>query len=185
VTAAARLPEEGPAAPETVAQALLDGVLSYFADPANVGPGYPPLPARRYVAGGDPRTVAWDDTAGQVTVCLGRILLGLDAQAAPRPQRVPRADPANAAAIMRTASYEVQIVRAAPALAPAEELHTHGLLLTRDAGHLIRAVLSVTGSGALSRRPVGEQRVTVDDLITLGPMGGAAGVAVGVTVPLL
>lgn len=185
MTAPARLPGEGPASPEAVAQALLDGVLAYFADPEKVGPDYPELPLRRYVAGGDPRTVAWDDTAGQVTVCLGRILLGLDAQAAPRPQRVPRASPANAAAVQRTASLEVQIVRAAPALAPAEELHAHGIQLTRDAGHLLRAVLSVTASGALSRRPVGEQRITVDDLVTLGPMGGAAGIAVGVTVPLL
>jgi hypothetical protein len=185
VTAAARLPGEGPASPEAVAQALLDGVLAYFADPQQVGPGYPELPLRRYVAGGDPRAVAWDDTAGQVTVTLGRILLGLNATTPPQPIRVPRTDPANAGRYQRTAAYEVQIVRCAPALAGPDVLDAHGAQVTADAGHLIRAVLDVARSGALTRVPVAEAGITVEDLITLGPSGGAAAVAVGLTVPLL
>lgn len=177
----ARLPGGGPASPAAVAQALLDGVLAWFADNAPT----PELPARRYVAGGDPRAVAWDDTNGQVTVALGRILLGLDATRAPQPVRVPRASPANSGRYQRTASLEVQIVRCAPALAPAEELHAHGLQVIEDGGNLIRAVLDVAKSGALTRVPVAEAGITVDDLVTLGPDGGAAAVAVGITVPLL
>jgi hypothetical protein len=164
-----------------VAQALLDGVLDWFADNAPD----PPLPARQYVAGGDPRAVAWDTTDGQVTVTLGRIMLGLDATRAPGVQRVPRATPANHGASQRTASYEVQIVRCAPGLAGPETLHDHGLQVTADAGHLIAACLSVAKTGQLTRSPVAEAGVTVEDLVTLGPDGGAAACAVTVTVPLL
>lgn len=179
----ARLPGTGPASPSAVAQALLDGVVAWFAE--HTPEGYPELPARRYVAGGDPRTVAWDDAAGQVTVALGRLLLGLDGTRAAEVVRVPRRSPANAGRYQRTASLEVQIVRCAPALASADVLHDHGLLVIEDAGYLIRAVLDVANSGALTRRPVAEAGVTVEDLVTLGPSGGAAGVAVGLLVPLL
>jgi hypothetical protein len=183
VSELARLPGVGPASPDAVAQALLDGVVGWFAD--NTPDDYPALPARRYVAGGDPRAVAWDDTAGQVTVTLGRILVGLDSTRSQQPVRVPRASPANSGRYTQTASFEVQVVRCAPALAPADALHAHGLLVTADAGYLIRAVLAVANSGALTRAPVGEAGVTVDDLVTLGPDGGAAAAAVGLTVPLL
>lgn len=168
-----------------MAQALLDGVIAWFTDEGNTGPDYPGLPERRYVAAGDPRAIAWDDTAGQVTVALSRILLGLDATRTPQPVRVPRASPANHGRYQRTASYEVQVVRCVPTLTDAATLHAHGLLVLRDAGLLIRAVLDVANSGALTRRPVAEVGVTVDDLITLGPSGGAAAPAVGLTVPLL
>jgi hypothetical protein len=178
---AGRLPGTGPALPEAVAQALLDGVLGWFAEHAPD----PPLPTRRYVAGGDPRAVAWDTTAGQVTVTLSRILLGLSAANAPAPARVPRADPANHARVIRSASFEVQIVRCAPGLASAEQLHAHGIQVTRDGGNLIRAVLAVANDGQLTRRPAGEAGVTVEDLTTLGPSGGAAASAVTITVPLL
>lgn len=185
MTAPDRLPGEGPASPAAVAQALLDGIVDWFADPANVGPDYPPLPERRYVAGGDPRVVAWDTTAGQLTVTLGRILLGLSAATSPAPARVPRANPANAGRVLRTASLEVQLVRCAPALADADVLHAHGLLVTEDAGHLIRAVLDVAKAGKLTRRQAPEAHVTVEDLETLGPDGGAAASAVRIAVPLL
>ena len=178
---AARLPGGGPASPEAVAQALLDGVVAWFTTHAPD----PPLPERRYVAGGDPRTVAWDDTAGQVTVCLSRILLGLDSTRPPTPVRVPRTSPANAGRYQRTASFEVQIVRCAPGLAGADVLHAHGMQVTADAGNLIRAVLDVANSGALTRAPVAEVGITVDDLVTLGPSGGASAAAIGLLVPLL
>jgi hypothetical protein len=183
VTEPARLPGTGPASPAAVAQALLDGVVAWFAD--NTPEDYPALPERRYVAGGDPRAVAWDDTDGQVTVTLGRILLGMDSTRPPAPVRVPRASPANAGRYQRTASFEVQVVRCAPALASTDVLHDHGMLVTEDAGYLIRAVLDVAKSGVLTRGPVAEAGVTVDDLVTLGPSGGAAACAVGLHVPLL
>lgn len=182
---AARLPGERPARPELVAQALLDGVVDWFSQEANTGPDFPELPARRYVAGGDPRAVAWDTTDGQVTVTLGRLLLGLDATRSPQPVRVPRAAPANRGGKVVTASYEVQIVRCAPGLAGADELHRHGIQVTRDGGLLVRCLLDVASSGALTRSPVGEAGVTVEDLVTLGPDGGAAASAVSLTVPLL
>lgn len=178
---AGRLPGSGPASPEAVAQALLNGVTAWFEEHAPD----PPLPARRYVAGGDPRAVAWDTTAGQVTVTMGRILLGLDATRPAPAARVPRRDPANAGITTRTVSLEVQIVRCAPGLAGAEQLHAHGMQVTRDGGNLIAAVLHVAKTGQLTRRPVGEAGVTVEDLVTLGPSGGAAASAVSVLVPLL
>lgn len=178
---AARLPGERPASPAAVAQALLDGVVAWFSEHAPD----PPLPARRYVAGGDPRAVAWDTTDGQVTVTLGRILLGLDAARPAAPVRVPRTPPANHGTRQRTASFEVQIVRCAPGLASPDQLHTHGLQVAADAGHLVTAVLDVANSGALTRRPVAEAGITVDDLVTLGPDGGTSATAVGLLVPLL
>lgn len=176
-----RLPGSGPASPDGVARALLDGVVAWFGEHAPD----PPLPARQYVAGGDPRAVAWDDTNGQVTVALGRIGLGLDATRPPAPVRVPRASPANHGAAQRFASFEVQIVRCVPVLSTPAVLNDHGLLVTADAGHLITAVLAVAKQGSLTRIPVAEAGVTVDDLVTLGPSGGAAAAAVSVTVPLL
>jgi hypothetical protein len=178
---AGRLPGNGPASPETVAQALLNGVTAWFAEHAPD----PALPERRYVAGGDPRAVAWDTTAGQVTVTMGRILLGLDATRPAVPARVPRRDPANAGKTVRTVSLEVQIVRCAPGLAGADALHAHGMQVTRDGGNLIAAVLHVANAGQLTRRPAAEAGVTVEDLVTLGPSGGAAASAVTITVPLL
>lgn len=185
MTAPARLPGERPARPELVAQALLDGVVDWFSQEENTGPDYPELPARRYVAGGDPRAVAWDSTEGQVTVTLGRLLLGLDATRTPQPVRVPKSPGVNRGGKVLTASYEVQIVRCAPGLASAEVLHAHGIQVTRDAGLLVRCLLDVASSGALTRRPAAEAGVTVDDLVTLGPDGGAAAPAVSITVPLL
>jgi hypothetical protein len=64
-------------------------------------------------------------------------------------------------------------------------LHDHGLLVVEDGGLLIKAVLDVAKSGALTRVPVAEAGVGIEDLVTLGPDGGAAACAVGVTVPLL
>ncbi len=168
-----------------MAQALLDGLIGWFADEDNTGPDYPGLPERRYVAAGDPRAIAWDDTAGQVTVALSRIMLGLNSISPPQPVRAPRTSPANHGRYQRTATFEVQVVRCVPTLCDADTLHAHGLLVLRDAGLLIRAVLDVANSGALTRRPVAEVGVTVDDLITLGPSGGAAAPAVGLAIPLL
>jgi hypothetical protein len=103
-------------------------------------PGRPAAPPRRpYLAGGDPRTVAWDHDDGQ-------------AHRRPRPARhgpgphrrrvtarSPRT-PAATARLVRHAVYEVQIVRPAPGLDFAGSIpggtaiDAHGYLLMSDPG---------------------------------------------------
>lgn len=186
-----RLPAAtGPAPVAAVAARLLDWVLAWYeerTDPDN--PAAPdPLPARRFVAGGAPREVAWDLQDGQVHVALERLLTALDPTAPAAPARSPRRDPANIGRINRTAALEVQIVRCVPipdlALPSAELLHDQGLALDADAGHLLSAVLDAVRSGALLREHAAAS-IQVGDVFTLGPSGGAAAVALLVSVPLL
>jgi hypothetical protein len=185
----ARLPRgAGPAPVAGVAQQLLDWVVAWYGDHADTEP----LPARRYVAGGAPREVAWDLQSGQVTVALERVITALHGDSPNRPGQSPRSSPANLGRLNRSAALEVQIVRCAPvppedplALPPAEDLHAHGLLLDADAGHLLSAVVDAVRQGVLLREHVGQGNVVVGDVFSLGPMGGAAAVALMVTVPLL
>lgn len=195
MTAAARLPRgPGPAPVAKVAERLLDWVVGWYDDRSDrEDPDAPtPLPSRRYLAGGAPREVAWDLQHGQVHVAVERLLTALDPNTPAISARSPRRDPANTGRINRAATLEVQIVRCAPAppdnplASPAvEELHAHGLLLTADAGHLLSAVADAVRQGALLREHVGQGPVQLGDVTTLGPMGGAAAVALVVTVPLL
>jgi hypothetical protein len=195
MTAAARLPRgAGPAPVAAVAGRLLDYVVAWYAereDPDD--PDAPtPLPARRYLAGGAPREVPWDCQDGQVTVTLERVITALHPDSPAIPARSPRANPANLGRVNRSASLEVQIVRCAPAppddplgLPSVEELHAHALLLDADGGHLLSAVVDAVRSGALLREHVGQGQTGIGDVFSLGPMGGAAAVALLVTVPLL
>lgn len=177
----------GPAPPAVVARVLLDWIVAWYGDRADDSdPEAPePLPARRYVAGGAPREVAWDSTDGQVTVAVERLLLGLDTATPPGPVRSPRRDPSNVGRVQRSVRLEAQVVRCAPALASVEVLHGHGLSVARDSGHLVSAVTDAAKEGVLIREHVAQANIVIDDLVTLGPSGGAAGVAVAVTVPLL
>jgi hypothetical protein len=183
----------GPPTPAAVARALLDRVVAYYAehaDPDDLDAPVP-LPERRFVAGGEPRVVAWDTDLGQLHVAYERTFRALDPAVPPGPARVPRANPANATKLVRSATLEVQIVRPAPGLGQLrtlptqDELDRHGHAIGLDLAHLVRAVTDAATGGHLTRDNVGEARVDLGDCLALGPSGKVAGVALGVTVPLL
>lgn len=184
----------GPPSPAAVARALLDRVIAYYA--AHVDPDDPAapveLPARRYVAGGEPRGVAWDLNAGQVHVAIERTVGGHDPLSGiPPAGRLPRANPANRANLARMVSLEVQIVRPAPALGQlrtfpsTDQLDRHGQALGLDMHHLTRAVLGAARDGYLTRENVREAQILLGDCQTLGPAGKVAAVAQAITIPLL
>jgi hypothetical protein len=190
VTAALdRLPRAaGPAPVALVARRLLDWVIAWYEDHAD-DEAVTALPARRFLAGGAPREVSWDTQDGQVHVALERLLTALDPTAPARPVTSPRRDPANIGRVNRSAALEVQIVRCVPVpalgVAAPEVLDEQAEILTADAGHLLTAVMEAAKSGTLLREHVGAAGISVGDVFTLGPTGGAAAVALLVTVPLL
>jgi hypothetical protein len=195
VTAAlTRLPRAaGPASPAQVGRVLLSWVEAWWAERADpADPAAPqPLPDARFMAGGDPRTVAWDSDAGQVTVALDRIVMGADPITAAVTVRSPRADPGNHMRITRHAVYEVQIVRPAPSLSYAGSIpggtaiDAHGYELMGDIGHLATCLADGIRAGAFLREHVGQGQMILGDAESLGPSGALAGVACGLTVPLL
>jgi hypothetical protein len=184
---------QGPPSPAVVARALLDRVVSYYAqhaDPDN--PDAPvELPARRFVAGGEPRVIAWDLTAGQVHVAYATVTTGHDPTAPALPARQPRPSPSNAARFVRSCAFEVQIVRPAPALGQlrtlptTDQLDRHGHALGLDLHHLNRALTDAARDDHLTRENVKQALIVVGDSVTLGPSGQVAAVAQTITVPLL
>jgi hypothetical protein len=183
-----------PPTPAAVARALLDRVVAYYA--AHLDPEDPDapvaLPARRFVAGGEPRAVAWDLDDGQVHVAYERTFGGHDPVAGiPPSARLPRPSPANRANLVRLLSLEVQIVRPAPGLGqlrtlPTEDqLDRHGHAIGLDFAHLNRAVVDAARAGYLTRTNVREAAVQVGDAVSLGPSGKVCAVAQSITVPLL
>jgi hypothetical protein len=176
-----------------VGRALLTWVQWWwteYADPADTTAPQP-LPQAQYVAGGDPRTVAWDHDDGQVTVALDRVVMGLDPIASQVKARSPRRDPANVGLITRHAVFEVQIVRPAPALAYAgsipggSAIDAHGFELMGDLGHIVTCLADGIRGGKFLREHVGQGELILGDGESLGPSGALAGVACGLTVPLL
>lgn len=183
----------GPPTPAAVARALLDRVAAYYAehaDPDDLDAPVP-LPARRFVAGGEPRVIAWDVDAGQVHVAYERTIRALDPAAPSPPVRVPRTNGVNRGQKIRSVILEVQVVRPAPGLGQLrtlpsrDDLDRHGYAIGLDLDHLTRAVAEAATGGYLTRENVGEARVDLADAVTLGPSGNVAGVAVGVVVPLM
>lgn len=183
----------GPPTPAAVARALLDRVVAYYAehaDPEDLDAPVP-LPERRFVAGGEPRVVAWDLDLGQVHVAYERTFRALDPATPPGSARMPRANPANAGKLVRSVTLEVQVVRPAPglgqlrALPSQDELDRHGHAIGLDLHHITRAAYEAAVGGHLTRDNVAEARVDLADAVTLGPSGKVAGVALGVVVPLM
>jgi len=179
----------GPPTPAAVARALLDAVVAYYeahVDDEHDPPA--PLPAARFVAGGEPRVVAWDRDLGQVTVAYERTITGhRPTEPGPAPSR-PRGQQ-RAASAARSVALEVQIVRPAPGLGyrrrvpTVDEQSIHGYAVGLDLHHLYRAALTAANDGKLTTDPGRE--VVLGDCLTLGPSGKVAAVALGVTVPLL
>jgi hypothetical protein len=193
-TAVTRLPRgAGPASPARVGRVLLSWVEQWWTEHADPDdPDAPqPLPEARYMAGGDPRTVAWDHDDGQLTVALDRAVMGIDPITAAVTARSPRKDPGNVGRLTRHAVYEVQIVRPAPGLAYAgsipdgSAIDAHGYELMSDLGHLLTCLADGIRAGAFLREHVGQGNTILGDGESLGPSGALAGVACGLTIPLL
>jgi len=189
-----RLPRaDGPASPAAVGRVLLTWIEAWWEERQDTGnPDAPqPLPGQRYLAGGDPRTIAWDHDDGQVTVTADRLITGIDPTTGPPAVRSPRANPANAGSIGRRVVYEVQIIRPAPSLSFAgsipggSAIDAHGYLTMSDMGHLVQCLADALRAGILLREHVGQGATLLGDAEALGPSGGLAGVACGLTVPLL
>lgn len=189
-----RLPVgSGPASPARVGRVLLSWVETWWAehqDPDD--PDAPqPLPEERYVAGGDPRTVAWDHDEGQVTVACNRLVMGIDPVNLAPPARSPRRDPGNAGRLVRHAVFEVQIVRPAPgmnysgSIPGGTAIDAHGYQLMGDMGHLAACLADGLRRGVFLRENVGQGNAILGDVESLGPSGALAAVAAGLTVPLL
>lgn len=189
------LPRDGDSArPAAVARALLAAVVAYYAeheDPNDLDAPVP-LPARRFVAGGEPRVVSWDTDAGQVHVAYERTVGGRNPAAAQEPARLPRSAGSQRPGVLaRSVALEVQVVRPAPGLGqlrtlPTEQqLDAHGIAIGNDLYHLERAAREAAQSGALHREQVKESTVIIGDCLSLGPSGNVAAVALGITVPLL
>lgn len=185
---------QGPPTPATVARALLDRVVAYYTEHLDADDPEAPveLPARRFLAGGEPRGIAWDLDAGQVHVAFERIVTGHDpVSGIPPAGRLPRTNPANRANLSRMAIYEIQVVRPAPALGQlrtfpsTDQLDRHGQAIGLDLFHLHRAVLDAARDGYLTRENVREAPILIGDGVTLGPAGKVAAVAQAITVPLL
>lgn len=180
-----------PPNPGAIARALLASVKQWYTAHADdAGNPAQALPARQFVAPGAPRSVPWEDSAGQVTVALDRLLYGLDHTAPPRAALSPRQEPANVGRLNRLARFEVQIVRCQPSLTysgrvqTADVIDAQGFQLMSDAGHLSRAINAAVTSGDLLRLPA-RATVVVGDVETLGPDGDLAAIAIPVTVPIL
>lgn len=169
------------------ARALLGAVEAWYADETH---GAAPLPARRYVAAGEPRTVAWDCDEGQVTVALAAVPLNVRPDmTAPLATQAPGRN--RSTQLIRTAQYELQIVRPAPTStlggqAPARDvLDAAGLALMDDVAQLLACLNSAQTGGALVPAGHAPAPVMVPTVEVLGPEGPLAGLAAGVWVTLL
>lgn len=186
---------QGPPSPAVVGRALLDRVIAYYADHADPDdPDAPiPLPARRFVAGGEPRVIAWDLNEGQVHVAFERTTrTGPNPDDPPGAPRRPTPGTArNRGGLIRSAVYEVQVVRTAPAvggirsLPTAQQLDAHGQALALDHWHLRAAVTEAVNGRHLVREVVEDARVDLGDTESVGPSGRTAAVAIRVVVQLL
>lgn len=186
---------QGPPSPALVGRALLDRVIAYYEQHADPNDPDAPveLPGRRFVAGGEPRVIAWDLDAGQVHVAFERTTrTGPNPDNPPSALRHPTAGTArNRGGLIRSAVYEVQVVRTAPAaggiltLPTAEQLDAHGQALALDHLHLLRAVTEAITGRHLVREVVEDARVDLGDTESVGPSGRTAAVAIRLVVPLL
>lgn len=165
-----------------IARTILDAVIAHYNAAAGVT-----LPARRVIAGGNPRLVAWD-ACEQVVVTLSGIGLG----GAPGEGGQPRGagNPVSAMGV-RHAVFAVQITRHNPEShdgttpPPDDKLTAAALAIMRDAGLLSQALVEVCT--AVSATLPGGSRVQPGAVEMLGPQGGFVAVegSLAVTAGLL
>lgn len=154
-----------------IASLILATVGSHFGAAAGVT-----LPARRVIAPGNPRLIAWDNCE-QVVVTMSGIGVG----SAPGENAGARGvgNPVSSMGL-RHAVYAVQITRAVPEShdgttpPPDVDLTKAGLALMRDAGLLSQAMVQVV-TAVTAAVPRGS-RVVPGAVEVLGPEGGFAAV---------
>lgn len=170
------------------AERILAAVEAWYEDESHEAQK---LPEHRYVAAGDPRSVAWDNDAGQVTVAFSAAPLQPDPTLPPPVTQGPATSGRRGVQLVRVGVYEVQVVRPAPmpgyeGQAPTREaLNAHGLSVMRDAEQIVACVNAAQQSGAFIPEGHGPARLQVPVIETLGPSGGLAAISVGIQVVLL
>lgn len=173
------------------AQAILAATVAYYAAHENdTDRPARPLPARRYVAAGDPRAVAWDCDEGQVTVAFSSSPLQVRQDLAGPITQSPGGRN-RSVQLMRSGNFELQIVRPSPAMgydgqAPgADVLSLHGIALLEDVSHIVAMVNAAQRSGDLLPEGHKPAPAQVPIIEVLGPTGNLAGIAATITVELL
>lgn len=168
------------------AQELLAHVVAHYeaAPPGTVAP----LPARRAVLPGDPRSVAWD--CEQLTISLDGIGYGQAVDAQAGGPGTPIGFPLSATAL-RHAVFAVSLVRCTPVMdeqgnpPSAEALNEAGLIFLRDCGLLSQAM--VTFAGIMASKLDDTASVQCGVITPFGPSGGfhACDTSMSITVPEL
>ncbi len=160
-----------------IATLILDTVGTHFAAASGVD-----LPARRVIAPGNPRLIAWDNCE-QVVVTMSGIGVG----SAPGENSGVRGSGNPVSSMgMRHAVYAVQITRRVPEShdgttpPPDAELTKAGLAVMRDAGLLSQAMVAVVT--AVSEAVPRGSRVIPGAVEMLGPEGGYVAVESSLTV---
>lgn len=159
----------------TLGQQLLAAVEQHYAATDN------PLPERRGIVPGDPRTVAWD--CEQLTISLVGIGWG---QALDASQPSPPASSPVSALALRHAVLAVTLVRCTPSptrdgTAPAMAiLNAAGLAYLRDAGMISQAVVEFVSRLRQGLGP--EALVQIGAVEPIGPSGGFHGLECTVAV---
>lgn len=170
------------------AQQLLDHIVAHWAA-APTG-SIEPLPTRRAIVPGDPRTVAWD--CDQLTVSMEGIGVGQAEDQGPATS--PRLGTPLSANSLRHAVLAVSLVRCSPkgppmGLVDIDVLHAAGTSFLRDCGMLSQAVVSFAGQlqGRLQTTTPGTASVRCGAVTPFGPEGGfhGADAAIAITVPEL
>ena len=139
--------------------------------------GVYPLPERRYLAGGEPRSISWD--CDQLVITLSGIGIGTSESGF---ETTPKGGSSVLATGVRHAVFSVQLVRDAPRLGETtrggrpklpsvEAIHAGGLMHMRDAGLLSQAVLMFCGQ-LNSRFPGQGVLVEAGATAPIGPDGG-------------
>ncbi len=156
----------------TMAQLVLDGVVAHF-DAAGVE-----LPSHRFIAGGEPRQIAWDCPA--VVVSSAGIVWGQGPGTGSATAR-GTGNPVSIGA--RHVVFAVQILRCVPVTdgepPPAVELTQSGLAIMKDGGVLSQALVEMCGRGGVFQRYGTALAGAVE---FLGPEGGIAASEGNVTV---
>lgn len=169
------------------AEAILAATVAWYADPDHQAQ---PLPGRRYVAAGDPRAVAWDCDEGQVTVAFASSALQVRQDLAGPITQSPGGRN-RAVQMMRSGSFELQVVRPAPQMgyegeAPsAEVLSAHGVALLHDVEQIIAMVNDSQHRGTMLPDGHKPAPVQVPLVEVLGPTGNLAGISVTIVIELL
>lgn len=164
---------------------LLQGVVDWYADEDNEATE---LPTRRYVAAGDPRTVAWDGP--QVTVSVSSLPLNVTPSEPNGSTQAGRR--MTAGRLIRSVAYELQVVRCYPGWDPsqpevvpsAEQLMAAGLDGMTDLQQIVRCLTKLVSGGALVAEGHPPPQVLLGAVETLGPDGGLTAVAATITVAM-